>query len=392
MVTSYNYGRYLAEAVGSVVAQTYTHWEMVIVNDGSPDDTQAVAQALIDAHPQHSIRLINQPNSGHAAHARNRGLAEASGAYLLCLDADDVLEPTFLAESVALLEANPRLSIAYTDQERFYADGTVERFYAGDYAQGHLTQYLPFGACSLFRRSAWAEAGPYKPVGYEDWDFWLSCAERGHIGRRIPKPLFRYRKHGEGKYAQDVNRGLTHKAWLVHNHPRMFDADARRWARGIVIADRWLAQPRRPLPSAGVSVLMTAGSADASSLHRSLVSLHEQTYANWELILLATERQDVAPALRALAAGARVTVLRAPESAGAADCLNHGLRAAGGRYVAYLPGGAAWEAGHLQDLVGFLESTRRESGLRGRGRGARAALRLRAGFRRQHDPVGRDGA
>ncbi|MDQ2686928.1 MAG: glycosyltransferase, partial [Armatimonadota bacterium] len=234
VVTCYNYGRFLTEAVESIVAQTYTNWEVIIVNDGSPDDTQAVAERFIASHPDHPIRLINQSNSGHAAYARNRGLSEARGQYLLCLDADDVLAPTFLSECVALLERAPALSIAYTDQERFYDDGRIERFHAGDYSTRDLTEYLPFGACSLFTRQTWLNAGPYKPVGYEDWDFWLACAETGHFGRRIPKPLFHYRKHNEGKYAQDLQDGLLHKARLALAHPTLFDDEKRRWAASFV--------------------------------------------------------------------------------------------------------------------------------------------------------------
>ena len=353
-MTSYNYGRYLTEAVESVVAQTYPHWEMIIVNDGSPDDTQEIAERLIAAHPDRAIRLITQSNSGHAAHARNRGLAESRGQYLLCLDADDVLEPTFLAESVALLQANPLLSIAYTDQERFYEDGTVERFYAGDYSVSHLTQYLPFGACSLTRRSAWNEAGPYRPVGYEDWDFWLSCAERGHTGRRIPKPLFRYRKHNEGKYAQDVAKGRTHKARLVYNHPALFDDTTQRWARSIIAADQWLERAEKPTPTALVSVLITSNGAQ--DLDRALNSLQEQTYAHWELIVVQRE-QGAVPARRNFAPDARVTVVHAAEAMSPGQAWNIGLRTATGRYVAYLPTGTEWEPGHLTTLVGFLEDT-----------------------------------
>lgn len=305
VVTCYNYGRFLAEAVQSVVAQTYPRWELVIVNDGSPDDTQTVAERLIAAHPNHNIRLISQPNSGHAAHARNRGLADAHGQYLLCLDADDILAPMFLAECVALLERNPALSIAYTDQERFYDDGRGERFHAGDYGVHDLTQYLPFGACSLFRRQAWLDAGPYRPVGYEDWDFWLSCAETGHIGRRLPKPLFRYRKHGGGKYAQDLPNGLLHKARLALAHPALFSDEKRRWAEAVAAeADRQAVERAESLFADGDSdgakkLLLDIAQRDPANV-RALNDLgvacwHEGDAASalrWFLAALEAEPQD----------------------------------------------------------------------------------------------------
>lgn len=98
----YNAGKYIREAIESVVNQTYQDWELIIINDGSTDNSQQVVEDYIKSsicNLQSRIRLINQPNSG-ACRARNNGIEHANGAYIKFLDADDVLLPNALQEQV----------------------------------------------------------------------------------------------------------------------------------------------------------------------------------------------------------------------------------------------------------------------------------------------------
>lgn len=100
----YNAGKYIREAIESVVNQTYTDWELIIINDGSTDDSQQVAENYIQiSNHQSQIRLINQTNSG-ACVARNRGIQESKGEYIKFLDADDILMPTCLEEQVQQIQ------------------------------------------------------------------------------------------------------------------------------------------------------------------------------------------------------------------------------------------------------------------------------------------------
>ena len=350
VIPCYNYARFLPEAIASLAAQTYTHWEAIIVDDGSPDDTIPVAEDLIARYPEHSIRLITTPNTGHPAHARNTGIAATDAPYILCLDADDTLAPTFLTETVRLLEANPHLSIAYTDQVRFYDDGREELHHCGDYSVNELTRYLPLGVFALFRRVAWTDTGGWRAVGYEDWDFWLSCAEKGHGAMRIPRPLSRYRKHGAGKYVQDEREGYANKAWLALNHPALYGTDYLRWAWGIADADRWLkASADAPLPQSTVSVVVTASGRSPQALAQALASLHAQTCPNVEIIVSGTGDAPLGPLPGAL-------TLESPRVVPLAEARNRGLEAATGKYVAYLSEDARFLPNHLALLAGFLES------------------------------------
>ncbi len=97
----YNGSKYIAQTIDSVRAQTYPHWQMLIVDDGSKDNSVEIIEKYVDQDSR--IRLIRQPNGGSAA-ARNNGIRNAQGRYIALLDADDVWEPRFLESQLALMK------------------------------------------------------------------------------------------------------------------------------------------------------------------------------------------------------------------------------------------------------------------------------------------------
>ena len=233
VIPCFQQAEYLAEAVESVVAQTFGDWEIVIVDDGSTDATAAVAEGLIAAHPDHRIRLLRQANSGVAA-ARNNGIAASAGRYVLPLDADDILLPPMLERTVALLEAEPGVAVAYTDYERFGTEqGPVA---AGPWTIEQLCYSCPLSGTSLYHREVWTAVGGYNPKmrhGYEDWDFWIGAAEHGFTGRRIPEALWRYRKATESRNVAAIRREREIIGQIARNHPRLFTRPRRlrNWVR-----------------------------------------------------------------------------------------------------------------------------------------------------------------
>ena len=96
----YNGEAFVAQTIDSVLAQTYTNWEMIIINDGSKDNSENIVRTYCDLDPR--IKLFNQPNGGSAA-ARNNGIRRAEGRYIALLDADDLWEPFFLESQLALM-------------------------------------------------------------------------------------------------------------------------------------------------------------------------------------------------------------------------------------------------------------------------------------------------
>src|SRR5262249_6222731 len=121
VLTCYNLGRYLDEAVDSVLAQTFRDFELVIVDDGS-DEPQTVR--LLESYARPQTRVVHSPNRGLSA-ARNLGIRETTGEYICALDADDVLEPTYLEKSVRVLDADPTLAFV-SHWLRAFGDETWE--------------------------------------------------------------------------------------------------------------------------------------------------------------------------------------------------------------------------------------------------------------------------
>jgi glycosyltransferase involved in cell wall biosynthesis/tetratricopeptide (TPR) repeat protein len=233
VIPCYNYARFLRSAVESVVAQAYRSWEIVIVDDGSTDESRTVARELIAENPDRSIRLVEQPNSGHPARARNRGIGVARGEYILPLDADDRIAPDYLGKTVAVLDAHPEIGVAYThirhfgDRDDVYPSGAFDtNVLAGD-------NVLPY--CALFRKRLWEKVGGYRSdVGYEDWHFWLDASLKGWKGQLVPEPLFLYRKHGGGRLLEDNDRRPRLLAQMVVLHPQLYGAETVSSARKIL--------------------------------------------------------------------------------------------------------------------------------------------------------------
>lgn len=162
IIPCHDYGCYLPQALDSVLGQTFGDWEIVIVDDGSTDDSAAVAQDYIDRHPGQRIRLLRQANAGVSA-ARNAGIATAMGRYILPLDADDALAPAMLEKTAAALDSEPGITIVSTDLFVFTdaEDLPPQVLALPPYDKELLLQRLIMFYCSLYRREAWEVVGGY---------------------------------------------------------------------------------------------------------------------------------------------------------------------------------------------------------------------------------------
>ena len=236
VIPCYGQAEFLPATVASVCAQTYGELEIVIVDDGSPDDTAAVAERLASAHAERPIRVVRQHNQGLSA-SRNNGIAAASGEYVLVLDSDDLIAPTFIQDCVAVLDARPDISIAYGQQRYFGEENQFTPMPEYDFVQ--LTQRNLFPCTALYRRRAFDEVGGYDEglTSYEDWDFWLGCGERGHFGLFVPHAVFCYRKRIGSMLADARARDTQLKAQIVLNHPLLFSPEQAVWAQRVLAGD-----------------------------------------------------------------------------------------------------------------------------------------------------------
>lgn len=223
---------YLPDAVSSVAGQTFDDFEIVIVDDGSPDDTSVVARRLAERDAR--IRLHSQTNGGVSA-ARNAGISVAAGDLILPLDADDRLRPTMIAWTVAALDAAPDAAFAYTDY-RFF--GEVERDVRTiDFDVDRLMRANYITASALIRREALAAVGGYRTsmaLGYEDWDLWLSLAEQGFTGVHVAEILFEYRVRAGSRNSEAKANQAAIERQIRAAHPSLFTRS--RVVRGLAKA------------------------------------------------------------------------------------------------------------------------------------------------------------
>ena len=199
VIPTYNYGRFLREAIDSVLAQTYAPLEILVVDDGSTDDTEQIVASYGER-----VRYIRQRNAGVGA-ARNNGIAQARGEYVAFLDSDDIWLPQKLEKQIARFEADPELGLVYCGAERFNESGVVSVSLEG--SEGWIAprllgldaEVITAGSGIMVPRRVAEEAGGFdvRLPPSEDWDFAYRIAVRYRVGF-VREVLVRYRQHGAG--------------------------------------------------------------------------------------------------------------------------------------------------------------------------------------------------
>ena len=188
VITCYNYGKYLTDAVNSLIGgptfigqvppQTFQGFEIVIVDDGSTDNSYALATAL--AHPAKGIRVVRRKNGGTAA-ATNTGIQAAKGKYIAILAGDDMMAPDRLKRMLTTIEANPH-SFVYDDIEVLMTEGRRTKWPMRDFDFNLLLEKNHVHAGIMFPKAAWAEVGGYPEImrdGREDWAFNIALGSKG---------------------------------------------------------------------------------------------------------------------------------------------------------------------------------------------------------------------
>ena len=235
------------------------------------------------AQPERPIRLIRQANQGLPA-SRNNAIADTGGEFVVPLDADDKLPPNYVELKVAALQARPEVSIADGDHHMFGADRQLIPHSPYDFVD--LARTNRIGVAAMFRRRAWEDVGGYNEemcsrngFAYEDWDFWLGCAERGHFGVHVPRALFYYRVRPDSMF-RNVDDQRT-KARIVLNHPVLYSAEQATWAQGVLNGDPTALQivgPAYEIPMMGVPAatdLRAGGSVEGARTHATLALAEE---------------------------------------------------------------------------------------------------------------------
>lgn len=203
-IPSYNYARYLGAAIDSILAQTYTDWELIIVDDASTDDSPAIIERYQRRYPEKIRSLLLEKNVGQSS-AANIGFGMAAGEFLAPLAADDVAKPERLAQGVAFLQKNPKTAAVFSTVSYIDGDGRPLPSGAGIFNQPFddlrwrmLKGNFLCATTPLIRLAPFREIGSAHPyLSYvEDYDLWLRLLDQHEIAR-VETPWVDYRIHGE---------------------------------------------------------------------------------------------------------------------------------------------------------------------------------------------------
>jgi len=230
VVPCFNHGRFLREAVDSVGTQGVAT-EIIVVDDGSTDDTPAVAEAWISSTEGGARgRIIRQPNGGLAA-ARNRGLRESLGRYLVFLDADDRLEPGALGIGSAALDAHPECGFVFGRCHMMAADGTLlatpsqPRVDADHYRELLRRNYIWMPATVMFRRDAVELAGGFNTDvnAAADYELYLRIARVRPVHDHAAIVAL-YRQH-ETNMSRNASRMLHETLGVLRRQRPLLEGD-----------------------------------------------------------------------------------------------------------------------------------------------------------------------
>lgn len=221
----YNQAQYLEETIKSALNSTFKPLEIIIVNDGSTDNSKEVAERLAAKYAD--VYLINQENQGVAA-ARNTGISASKGKYILCLDGDDLISDNYIAEAVKQLEAHSNLKVVYCQAVKFTTEMQKE-WKLKPFSRYNLARDNMIFISALFRKTDWEKCGSFSEdmsYGREDWEFWIKMLKNGGDVVRLPFVGFYYRLTPTSKRKKT---GTSEKkrqriAYLNSKHQDFFEA------------------------------------------------------------------------------------------------------------------------------------------------------------------------
>lgn len=199
----YNCGSTVAEAIDSILSQTYTDWEMIICDDASTDNTYEIVRSYVDKYPNKIILLKNENNVGLNI-TLNNCIAQAQGEYLARMDADDISLPTRFEKEVKFLDTHSDFALVSSsyilfDEEKEWGHDNAKKAPTKQDFINNITCFCH--PATMMRRSAMLDVGCYSIervfLRYEDCNLWHKMYGKGYKGYNIQEYLYKYRENAE---------------------------------------------------------------------------------------------------------------------------------------------------------------------------------------------------
>lgn len=223
VIPTYNSAQYLSETIESAMASSYANLEILVVDDGSTDDSQEILKTWTSRYPD-IIKVYTQSNQGPSI-ARNFGIYQATGKYVLPLDSDDKIHPEYISMAVERFERDEDVKVVYCEAEKFgvkQGHWKLKPFSLSDLALDNM-----IFVSALFKKSDWKKAGGYDPrfvAGWEDWEFWINMLKNGGKVEKLPVVGFFYRiRKGSRRKSTDRAGKLMTIELLNRKHSDFFE-------------------------------------------------------------------------------------------------------------------------------------------------------------------------
>ena len=218
IITCFNQGKLVEESIMSALNQTYRNVQAVVVDDGSSDGETVLTLKRLDEEHE-NLLLIRQENKG-VSNARNNGLYNADGEYVVFLDGDDILSEKYIEQTFkALKKTNAKMAFSHTK-----LFGNINRIWyleEPDYERMLIKNMIPL-TCLISKKDACEIGGFCEEFtkGIEDWDFWVRFFKSGDRVARVNSPLFFYRQQIDSRNAKmkKSNKDTTEMIKLLHEH------------------------------------------------------------------------------------------------------------------------------------------------------------------------------
>ena len=272
VIPCYNHARFLKDCLQSIIDQTYTNWEAIVVDDSSPDDNP---EEVVRGFNDNRITIVRHEQNKGLAASRNTGIRRANADLVVTIDADDMFATTYLEKTVRIFTITSEVDCVFTDYQLFGARQARWNNQVRDAEAMTRAQWLP-GAGTLMRRSLWKRVGGYCEMvelrpGNEDWDFWLGASSLNIKAINVPEALYFYRQHQVSmrsnlKYSDFLTREFIysrHSQLFDHFHTKnvflaagYLDSACEAWQRGerlrsaLLAAQGWwlISDQSKPLP------------------------------------------------------------------------------------------------------------------------------------------------
>lgn len=224
IIPCFNKGKYVKEAVESVINQTYQNIEIVCIDDCSTDNSYEILKELANKY-ENIILLRNEENKG-VVYSRNTAIEKATGEYVLPLDADDTIEPAYIEKAARILNTYNQVGVVYCKYKYFGA--SQRKIEIPKFTKEYLLYSSCISCCSMFRKKDFQKIGGYKECmknGCEDWELWLTFYENGYGFHRIDEYMLNYRKEKDTR-TKHADRNINEvKNNIIKFHINLYLSD-----------------------------------------------------------------------------------------------------------------------------------------------------------------------